>query len=114
MRAKIIAQKFPHTLTSRPRDRTKRKNYSRADYTRQRESLSIACNADLRLTSPFVPPLSPLLYTRINARAWARQARNTHARTGLDYTRARATHDDLDEHTVRTGGEGKRNVVGRW
>lgn len=54
--------------------------------TRQRESLSIACNADLRLTSPFVPPLSPLLYTRINARAWARQARNTHARThALDW-----------------------------
>lgn len=83
---KLSHQKFPHTLTSRPRDRTKRKNYSRADYTRQRESLSIACNADLRLTSPFVPPLSPLLYTRINARAWARQARNTHARThALDW-----------------------------
>lgn len=42
----------------------------------------------LRVTPIYVSPRlsSPLLYTRINARAWARQARNTHARThALDW-----------------------------
>lgn len=82
MRAKIIAPKIsPHTHITITRSKPKgRITLERITLARQREPFSIACNADLRLTSPFVPPLSPLLYTRINARACARQARNTHAR----------------------------------